>query len=223
MTQNGMQFMSLKAAFAIGGTLLLVGFLAAGCASHKTEVPFSSEPAFGAPSGTDTGARTNVAGPGVVFRVGDLVIVSFSDTLEPLQPHEERIKEDGFITLPLIGPVKALGKTPGELQKEIQEKYVPKYYKRLTVTVKYQAQELSYSVLGEVRIPGPKAYLGVTTVTQAIGAAGGLTDYASKRNIWLTRANGTKIKVNYRKAIADPRYDPQVYPGDSINVEKSIW
>lgn len=214
--------MSPKAAVAIVGSALLTGFLGAGCA-HRADIPFSSEPAFSGAQASASGARTNAAVPGVVFQIGDLIIVSFSDTLEPLQPHEERIKEDGFITLPMIGPVKALGKTPGELQKEIQEKYVPKYYRRLTVTVKYQAQELSYSVLGEVRVPGPKPYLGVTTVTKAIGAAGGLTDYASKRNIWLIRANGTKIKVNYRKAINDPKFDPQVFPGDSINVEKSIW
>jgi polysaccharide export outer membrane protein len=217
-----MQFMSPKAALTILGSALVAGLLATGCA-HRAEVPFSSEPAFSPLPTAQERAHTNAPGPGVVFRVGDLIIVNFSDTLEPLQPHEERIKEDGYITLPLIGPVKAVGKTPGELQKEIQEKYVPKYYRRLTVTVKYQAQELSYSVLGEVRMPGPKAYLGVTTVTQAIGAAGGLTDYASKRNIWLIRANGTKIKVNYRKAISDPHFDPQVFPGDSINVEKSIW
>ncbi|MDW8310872.1 MAG: polysaccharide biosynthesis/export family protein [Verrucomicrobiales bacterium] len=216
--------MVANVALSIAGPLILAAVLATGCAS-RTEIPFSSEPlpASTTAPATDASPRNSPAVPGVVFQVGDLVIVTFSDTLEPLQPHEERIKEDGCITLPLIGSVKALGKTPGELQKEIQDKYVPKFYRRLTVTVKYQAQELSYSVLGEVRMPGPKPYLGVTTVTKAIGAAGGLTDYASKRNIWLTRANGTKLKVNYRKAIANPALDPQVFPGDSINVEKSIW
>ncbi len=214
--------MSLKAAVVVCGLALAGAFLHTGCAS-RNEIPFSSEPAFSPLPAAQTGSRTNVPATGVVFQVGDLIIVTFSDTLEPLPPHEERIKEDGFITLPLIGRVQAAGKTPGELQKEIQDKYVPKFYRRLTVTVKYQAQELSYSVLGEVRMPGPRPYLGVTTVTKAIGAAGGLTDYASKRNIWLIRANGTKIKVNYRKAIADPKFDPQVFPGDSINVEKSIW
>jgi len=75
--------------------------------------------------------------------------------------------------------------------------------------------------LGEVRAPGPKTYLGITTVTKAIGAAGGLTDFASKRRIYLTRANGTKLKINYKKAIADPKADPQVFPGDAVNVERS--
>lgn len=159
---------------------------------------------------------------GVRFQVGDTVIVSFSGTSDTLLPHEERIKEDGHITLPLIGAVKALGKSDGDLQTEIHDLYVPKYYVRLTVTVKY-SMELSYVVLGDVRSPGPKPYLGKTTLTKAIGAAGGLTEFASKTDLVLTRANGTRLTVNYKKAIKDPKLDPQVFPGDSINVRKSLW
>src|SRR5580692_8171634 len=70
------------------------------------------------------------------FHVGETVNVTFSDTPDPIAAHEEQIKEDGTITLPLIGSVKALGKTAGQLQNEIHDLYVPKYYVRLTVTVK---------------------------------------------------------------------------------------
>ena len=62
------------------------------------------------------------------FRVGDVVAVTFSGTSQDISPHQERIKEDGTITLSLVGPVVAAGKTPGELQKELQQKY-NKYYK----------------------------------------------------------------------------------------------
>ena len=154
------------------------------------------------------------------FRPGDVVIVTFSGTTEQILPHEERIKEDGNITLDYVGAVKAVGKTDGELQTEIHDLYVPKFYKRLTVVVKY-GSELSYSVLGEVRSPGPKPYLPNTTVTKAIGAASGFTEFASKTDVVLTRANGTQIKINYKKAIKDPKFDPQVFPGDAINVRRS--
>jgi len=213
-------------------TLAVAGLLfLSGCASdsggvfrYDTVEPSSPAPTapVAPPVTTVSSNRTAHLEGGVIFRVGDMITVKYSDTLEPPQPHEERIKDDGNITLPMIGAVRALGKSPGELQKEILDAYVPKYYLRLTITVTYQAQELSYSVLGEVRIPGPKAYIGETTVTQAIGAAGGLTDYASK-TIQLTRRNGTKVKVKYKKAIEDPKLDPQVYPGDIINVKKSPW
>ncbi len=214
-----------KVLSAISSLITAGLILLSGCATSSDDALFSTDPAVVDPAATPQASRSpNLFSPGgVVFQVGDQITVTFSDTMEPPPPHEERIKDDGTITLPMIGAVRALGKTPGDLQKEIHEKYVPKYYLRLTITVKYQAQELSYSVLGEVRVSGPKSYLGVTTVTKAIGAAGGLTDYASKRKIWLTRANGTKIKINYTKALKDPRLDPQVFPGDSINVERSIW
>jgi polysaccharide export outer membrane protein len=211
--------------FAIVCSLLATALLVTGCATSPD--PFTSDAAI-QPVAEPAGAPTTnnpapPAGQGVRFQVGDLLIITFSDTSEGIPPHEERIKEDGNITLPLIGAIKAVGKSDGELQKEIRDSYVPKYYVRLAVGVRYVSAELSYTVLGEVRGPGPKPYSGKTTVTKAIGAAGGLTDFADKRKIVLTRANGTKLKVNYKKAIEDSKFDPQVFPGDSINVPKTWY
>src|SRR6185312_11736555 len=76
---------------------------------------------------------------GNTFHVGDLVNVSFalqSGVGDIMPPHSEVVHEDGTITLQYIGPIKALGKTAGELQREIHDLYVPKYYRELTVTVK---------------------------------------------------------------------------------------
>ena len=49
------------------------------------------------------------------------------------------------------------------------------------------------------------------------------TDFANKTDLVLTRANGTHVAVNYKKAIKDPKFDPQVFPGDSINVKKTWY
>ena len=93
----------------------------------------------------------------------------------------------------------------------------------MTVFLQHNRVKLALHTLREHFKVASLDGFGLKDRPAAIGAAGGLTDYASKRNIWLIRANGTKIKVNYRKAIANPALDPQVFPGDSINVEKSIW
>ena len=103
------------------------------------------------------------------FHVGDTVIVTFSGAPVPVDPHQETIKEDGTITLSLIGPVNAVGKTAGELQNEIYTNYVPKYYVRLTVTV--GSGDRVYYVGGEVKAGGKQLYLGDTTVTKAIQSA----------------------------------------------------
>jgi protein involved in polysaccharide export with SLBB domain len=154
------------------------------------------------------------------FHVGETVDVTFSGPPDPIEPHEELIKEDGNITLPLIGSIKAADKTAGELQNEIRDLYVPQYYVRLTVTVK--AGDLIYYVRGEVKQPGREIYVGETTVTKAIASAGDFTDFAS-HVVSLIRANGQIIKVDVDKASEDSTLDPQIYPGDQIDVRRRIW
>jgi protein involved in polysaccharide export with SLBB domain len=148
---------------------------------------------------------------------GDKVKVAFSGVNDPIQPHEEQIKEDGTITLPLIGAVKAEGKTTGELQKEIQDKYVPDYYKRLIVTVSTDLQV--YYVQGQVRTPGRQQYIGTTTVLKAVASAGDFTDFADRKRVVLTRADGKRLIVDCIKAAKDSTYDLPVYPGDKIEVK----
>lgn len=158
------------------------------------------------------------------FRVGETVIVAFSGSPIDIPAHEEPIKEDGNITLPYIGAVHAVGKTAGELQNEIYSNYVPKYYVRLTVTVKSSSDRVFY-VGGEVNSHGSRQqYIGDTTVTKAIQSAGGLTDFANHSKVWLTRTStGQRIRVNYDDALKNPAKDPPVYPDDQINVEKRIF
>jgi polysaccharide export outer membrane protein len=168
---------------------------------------------------TDAGGSLTNTVP--VFHVGDTVSVVFSGIpdLTELPAHEETIKEDGNITLDLIGSVHAEGKTAGDLQAEIHDLYVPKFFVRLTVTVK--AGDLVYYVSGEVNGPGPKIYVGETTVTKAITAAQGFTPFASHK-VWLIH-NGQRIKVDYDDALQDPSKDPQVYPADQINVPHKLF
>ena len=93
-----------------------------------------------------------------------------------------------------------------------------KLYKNLTVTILTQARY--YYVSGEVRKPGPEPYLGETDIIKAISAAGDFTDFASKRSVRVTRADGRTEVVNVRRAIDDPQYDVPIYPGDKIVVKR---
>jgi len=158
------------------------------------------------------------------FRVGETVTVSFqgSNSGNDLPTHEEVIKEDGMITLPLIGSVYAAGKTAGELQNEIHDLYVPKYYVRMTVTVK--AGDRVFYVGGEIGHAGVYQYISDTTVTKAIQAAGGLTPFSSHTRIWLIHSGTSqRIQVNYDEAIKNPAKDPPVYPNDQLTVDRSAW
>jgi polysaccharide export outer membrane protein len=156
------------------------------------------------------------------FRIGDQVLINFSGSVSDLilQPHKEAIKEDGTITPPLVGSIVAAGRTPGDLQQELKERY-DKLYRNLTVTV--LPADRYYYVSGEVRKPGPEPYLGETDIIKAIAAAMDFTDFANKRKVTLTRANGQKETINVQKILNGKADDVPIYPGDKIVVKRRLW
>ena len=208
----------------LAGGFLLALFALSGCGGSTNDDPFL-QTQDGAASGPGMTARSH-QDPALQsvaqFRVGDTVTVTFSGPPTPPATHTETIKEDGDITLDFIGPIRALGKTAGELQDEIYASYVPKYFVRLTVTVT-SGDRVIY-LAGEVKNPGRVVYLGDTTVTKAIQSAGGLTDFANHSKVWITRANTRqRIRVNYDDALNDPSKDLPVYPDDQIFVDRRLF
>jgi protein involved in polysaccharide export with SLBB domain len=187
--------------------------LVAGCQT-------TSQPVFNPPDVSDSSrSKDSVVDK---LRVGDTVRVVFSNlsATQAPTPQEEQIKDDGTVTLPLVGAIIAAGKTTGELQTELQKAYA-KYYVSMNVTV--LAPERFYSIGGEVKTPNRYVYVGGTTVIKAIQAAGDFSDFAKRTKVVLTRADGKKITVNCDKALRDPRLDPPVYPGDSIHVPRRFF
>ena len=189
---------------------MAVAFLGGGCQTASKQSTFSPP---------DDGIRgshyRDYAGDR--FMIGDLVTLKFSGAVEKIPAYEERIKEDGTITLPLLGVVQAVGKTPGELQNEVYHLYVPRFYKKLTIA--YLPESRIYYVGGQVRSRGRQVYLGPTTVTKAIERAGGLSEFAGRATrVQLTRSDGKMFIVNCIKAAKDPSFDLPVYPGDRIDV-----
>lgn len=186
-------------------------------ASSNPVPPVSSSTKPAAPA-----AVANVGGLGLV-RVGDAVTVTFSDTPPNvvIPPVQVRIGEDGHIPLPMNQTVLAAGKTVRQLEQEIRDLLVPRFYKQMTVTVK--TEERFYYVGGEVRNPNRQLYIGQITVLRAIDTAGGFTDFANRRRIELTRQDGRKIIINYYKARKNPKLDPEVYPNDQIVVPRRLF
>jgi polysaccharide export outer membrane protein len=199
--------------------LSFVGFMLAGCSTPTDDAMFSDTPnppaMSGPPSAIDSAADA------ARFHVGDTVIVTLTGLPEDIPPHQEPIKEDGTITMPDIGKVLATGKTAGDLQNEIHDLYVPKFYTHLTVTV--SSGDRVYFVGGEVKSPNRYVYSGETTVSRAIQAANDFTDFANHKKVVLIRANGERIKVNVDKVLKGKAEDPPVYPGDQIQIPRRIW
>jgi polysaccharide export outer membrane protein len=203
------------------GLVLLVGGLFTACQTTPDEEQLFSPVSV---SGEASAAASSSAGSAEtyteVLRPGEKVIIKFSGPDRPPATHEERVKEDGSITLQEIGTVTAANKSPGDLQKELTELY-RKYYRNLVVTV--VLEERVYTVGGQVRTPGPKAYLGKTTVISAIQAAGDFTEFANRKKVSLTRPGQRPVRVNVVEALKDPSKDPTVFPGDRIDVPRRLY
>lgn len=156
-----------------------------------------------------------------ILRVGDLIMINFSDIERPPLKQEVNIPDSGMITLPFNIHVKADGKTTTQLEKDIRDAYVPSLFVNLTVTVK--AEQRFYFVDGEVKAARSWPYLGETTVLRAIANAGGFTDFANKKKIELRRQNGQRFFINYNQALKDPKLDLPIYPNDHIIVNKGFF
>jgi protein involved in polysaccharide export with SLBB domain len=213
----------------IGLFLAAAGVFLQGCETTETWDQFAEVPGGAtAPLAGSSNANANTGGATApnneesmeVFRVGDSLNIIFSDTPVAIAPFRERVKEDGTITLIHNKTFTVLGKTRGQLEKEIRARYVPATYVNLTVTV--EQPERLYWIGGEVKRPDRYAYLPNTTVLKAIQSAGDFTDFANKKKVKVTRADGRESVIDCIKAQRNPRYDLQVLPGDRIHVPRSM-
>ena len=193
-----------------------VAAILAGCLTADSGKPVGQA---GRPAAPINSARE--PGNETIFQVGELVKIDFSGAPQEIRPHEEHIKGDGTISLEYIGPIKAAGKTPGQLQTEIYTNYVPKIYRNLNVTVR--GADRFYYVGGEVKMAARQPYLGPITVTGAIKSAQDFTDFANKKNVRLIHANGKIEIINCVKALENPSLDRPVYPGDNIFVKRRLF
>ncbi|NJM91115.1 MAG: polysaccharide transporter [Myxococcales bacterium] len=99
------------------------------------------------------------------------------------------IRPDGTITMPLVGDLQALGKTPTELKKEIHPKiaaYVKTTVPELTVAVQ-EWHSYRFTVSGEVASPGLFSQQQYVTVAEAIALAGGFSRFAKRNEMKLMR------------------------------------
>src|ERR1035437_6046829 len=142
-----------------------------------------------------------------LLRVGDTLVVTLTDTPIIIPSFQGPIADDGTITLTLNQTFKAAGKSSGDLAKDIRDRYVPSYYKYMTVSVNQQDSTRWYYVDGEVKVPNRQIYNSRITVLKAIASAGGFTDFAKKTKVIVTRVDGRTQIINCPKALINPALD----------------
>ena len=105
------------------------------------------------------------------------------------------IDENGEIEFPVVGPVRISGLTVFEAQNKIVE--VARQYLESPV-VEVRLLNFRFTVLGEVRREGTINSLNNRiTMLEAIGLAGGFTDFADKANVKVIRQGEGQAQVYY--------------------------
>lgn len=139
----------------------------------------------------------------------------------------EPIRPDGKISIPLIGDVMAVGKTPEQLAANI-EKLLSDYIKNPNVTVILTNLQ-GHAFLSRIRVTGSVAqnismsYHQGMTVLDAVLEAGGVDLYADSNNTRLHRRtmNGSEtydIRLQDMMERGDMKTNVLLMPGDVITV-----
>ena len=132
------------------------------------------------------------------------------------------VRPDGMVSLALLGDVQAAGLTPLQLSDEISSK-LKKYIQDPNVSVVVtQIHSKVVYLLGEVVKRGPVEMTPGMTLLEAIASAGGLTDFANQKKIYILRnASGSRLRipVHYKEALkGDGTLNLAMNPGDTIVV-----
>ena len=96
---------------------------------------------------------------------------------------------DGRVTLPLIKPILAAGKTIDQVEREVDAAYARTIPGMQTSSVLLNARGNIIYVYGAVQRPGFFELRGPTTVTQAVALAGGFTPAAQSSSTLLITRN----------------------------------
>ena len=122
----------------------------------------------------------------------------------------------GFVEYPFIGKLQVKEETVDSIKQKIVAMLKDGYFVNPQVTVAIKQYKPFY-IQGEVRTPGSYPFEVGMTVRRAIAMAGGLTERASKKKIYLTHANSKsskEIKVDL---------DASVLSGDVILIKESFF
>ena len=157
------------------------------------------------------------------YVIGAQDVLDVSVWKEPDVSRVVPVRPDGKISLPLLNDVQAAGLTPPQLAAQITDslkKYVTT--PQVTVIVTTINSQRVY-ILGEVTRPGAYPILPGMSVLQALSSAGGFTQYARVKSIFVRRfENGKEVKYpfNYKDVINGKKPEQEILlkAGDTIVV-----
>jgi len=142
-----------------------------------------------------------------------------------------QVRPDGEISTPLVENMRAAGKTPTILARDI-ETVLAEYVRSPTVTIIVQSFVGEYArqirVVGQATEPQALSYRNGMTVLDVMIEVGGLSEFASgNRARIVRRENGQettiKVKLNDLLNKGDMDQNVRMMPGDVLIIPESVF
>ena len=192
---------------------------------------------------TDQAARellTGRVGPNYLIGPEDVITINVFDVPE-LSKFDAQVANDGTISVPLLGSVKAAGLTQAQLRDELNEEWGAKYLNHPQVTLFIKdSKSRPVSVVGSVAKPGVVYLTGRRTLVEVIALAGGLASVgaAAGKEVSVERPGGfqdlpivdgltqtapDKVSIELKKLLysQDTALDVEVEPFDIVTVSRA--
>lgn len=155
------------------------------------------------------------------LQLGDQLEISVWEHAELSQ--KIQVREDGTFPFPLIGSVRAAGRTTAELEKEIQDRLNQDYIINPQVSVRLIGAK--FTAMGEVNNPGNYAIEGTLDLLSAISLAGGISKFGSSRVVVIRSVGDQKVVIRADVARILKGKDPNfsIQPRDTIYARRRLF
>jgi polysaccharide export outer membrane protein len=155
------------------------------------------------------------------YLIGPSDLLEISVWGEQSLSRQVTVRNDGFISLPLVGDVAVSGKTTLQVKEDLETR-LQRFIKdpRCAVIV-IEPRSKRYYIQGQVTRPGQYTLDQELTLTQVISIAGGFTQWADEGSIVVLRGEGdakTRLVVDFTRIIKGKDKDIPINPGDTIIV-----
>jgi polysaccharide biosynthesis/export protein len=201
-------------------TVAVIGALWTAVPRAQTQPVAAERPAPQA--APDASAPAGIVPPaGYVIGAEDLLSVVFWNDKD--MSAEIVVRPDGKISLPLLNEVQASGLTPDQLRQAVTNEAKRFMQDPKPTIIVRQINSRKVFITGAVEKPGTFMLNAPTTILQLIATAGGLKEYADRKNIIVISREGdgqASHKFNYSEVIAQKNVNQNIMlkPGDTVVV-----
>lgn len=191
-------------------------------AGAQQEIANNSQPSGGAARGDVKVTAQQQAGQAPEYIVGEGDVLHINVWKETEISQTVVVRPDGNISLPLVSEVAVAGLSPRQIQQLLTEKLKSILTNpQVTVSVAEVRSKMVY-ITGEVGKPGAYSVASPLNVLQLIARAGGLNEFANRKNIYVLRGGDKKNRLhfNYKEVVKGKNSEQNIIlqPGDTVVV-----